>query len=152
MELDSFFGGELEVGELVIDDFYREIKKKKKLKKSKKKKDKEKYKERRYFKFKRSWGFFVVVVGEFIVTFGFFFSSFYVGVVVFFLAFFGFYVDGYSEKKKKKEEKDRERERGEKVNRFISGAGIGDEVGFFLVVVSGFGMKRLRLIIGSGVR
>lgn len=51
------------------------------------------------------------------MIFGFFFSILYVGVVVFFLLFFGFYIDGYSEKKKKKEEKDRERERGEKLKK-----------------------------------
>ncbi|KAK1341548.1 hypothetical protein QTO34_017963 [Cnephaeus nilssonii] len=45
VESDSTSGGELEAGELVIDDSYREIKKKKKSKKSKKKKDKEKHKE-----------------------------------------------------------------------------------------------------------
>ncbi|XP_038612191.1 HMG domain-containing protein 4 isoform X2 [Tachyglossus aculeatus] len=55
-ESASSSGGELEAGELVIDDSYREIKKKKKSKKSKKKKDKEKHKERRHSKSRRSAG------------------------------------------------------------------------------------------------
>uniref|UniRef100_A0A8C6XEU5 High mobility group protein 2-like 1 n=1 Tax=Naja naja TaxID=35670 RepID=A0A8C6XEU5_NAJNA len=56
MESGSSSGGELEAGELVIDDSYREIKKKKKSKKSKKKKDKEKHKEKKHSKLKKSSG------------------------------------------------------------------------------------------------
>ncbi|XP_028601771.2 HMG domain-containing protein 4 isoform X1 [Podarcis muralis] len=55
-ESGSSSGGELEAGELVIDDSYREIKKKKKSKKSKKKKDKEKHKEKKHSKSKKSSG------------------------------------------------------------------------------------------------
>ncbi|XP_066490136.1 HMG domain-containing protein 4 isoform X2 [Tiliqua scincoides] len=56
LESGSSSGGELEAGELVIDDSYREIKKKKKSKKSKKKKDKEKHKEKKHSKSKKSLG------------------------------------------------------------------------------------------------
>ncbi|XP_042324493.1 HMG domain-containing protein 4 isoform X3 [Sceloporus undulatus] len=56
LESASSSGGELEAGELVIDDSYREIKKKKKSKKSKKKKDKEKHKEKKHSKSKKSSG------------------------------------------------------------------------------------------------
>ncbi|XP_030063961.1 HMG domain-containing protein 4 isoform X2 [Microcaecilia unicolor] len=48
MDTGSSSGGELEAGQLVIDDSYREVKKKKKSKKSKKKKDKEKHKEKKH--------------------------------------------------------------------------------------------------------
>ncbi|NWQ76637.1 HMGX4 protein, partial [Columbina picui] len=60
----SSSGGELEAGELVIDDSYREIKKKKKSKKSKKKKDKEKHREKKHSKSKRSSGHAPVAVAE----------------------------------------------------------------------------------------
>uniref|UniRef100_A0A8C0JUC8 High mobility group protein 2-like 1 n=1 Tax=Canis lupus dingo TaxID=286419 RepID=A0A8C0JUC8_CANLU len=90
VESDSSSGGELEAGELVIDDSYREIKKKKKSKKSKKKKDKEKHKEKRHSKSKRSSAAAPPPPLPSLHT------------------------DGHGEKKKKKEEKDRERERGEK--------------------------------------
>ncbi|KAJ7330157.1 hypothetical protein JRQ81_016331 [Phrynocephalus forsythii] len=56
LESGSSSGGELEAGELVIDDSYREIKKKKKSKKSKKKKDKEKHREKKHSKSKKSSG------------------------------------------------------------------------------------------------
>ncbi|XP_036617285.1 HMG domain-containing protein 4 isoform X1 [Trichosurus vulpecula] len=56
LESGSSSGAELEAGELVIDDSYREIKKKKKSKKSKKKKDKERHKEKRHSKSKKSPG------------------------------------------------------------------------------------------------
>ncbi|XP_062989534.1 HMG domain-containing protein 4 isoform X2 [Elgaria multicarinata webbii] len=56
LESGSSSGGELEAGELVIDDSYREIKKKKKSKKSKKKKDKEKHKDKKHSKSKKSPG------------------------------------------------------------------------------------------------
>ncbi|XP_078286515.1 HMG domain-containing protein 4-like isoform X2 [Rhinoraja longicauda] len=50
----SSSGGELEAGELIIDDSFREMKKKKKKdKKSKKKKDKEKHKEKKHSKSKK---------------------------------------------------------------------------------------------------
>ncbi|KAM8930967.1 HMG domain-containing protein 4 isoform 2-T2 [Pelodytes ibericus] len=53
----SSSGGELEAGELVIDDSFREVKKKKKSKKSKKKKDKHKEdKHRKHSKSKREHG------------------------------------------------------------------------------------------------
>ncbi|KAM4721940.1 HMG domain-containing protein 4 isoform 2-T3 [Rhinophrynus dorsalis] len=53
----STSGGELEAGELVIDDSFREVKKKKKSKKSKKKKDKHKEeKHRKHSKSKREHG------------------------------------------------------------------------------------------------
>ncbi|NXT26343.1 HMGX4 protein, partial [Syrrhaptes paradoxus] len=67
-ESGSSSGGELEAGELVIDDSYREIKKKKKSKKSKKKKDKEKHRERKHSKSKRSSGHAPVAVGEVTVS------------------------------------------------------------------------------------
>uniref|UniRef100_A0A8C5JY78 High mobility group protein 2-like 1 n=1 Tax=Jaculus jaculus TaxID=51337 RepID=A0A8C5JY78_JACJA len=92
VESDSSSGVELEAGELVIDDSYREVKKKKKSKKSKKKKDKERHKERRHSKAKRS-------------------SALSPGPAAPLPAL---HTDGHGEKKKKKEEKDRERERGEK--------------------------------------
>ncbi|KFP73042.1 HMG domain-containing protein 4, partial [Acanthisitta chloris] len=63
-ETGSSSGGELEAGELVIDDSYREIKKKKKSKKSKKKKDKEKHREKKHSKSKKSSGHAPVAVAE----------------------------------------------------------------------------------------
>ncbi|NWH36189.1 HMGX4 protein, partial [Chloropsis hardwickii] len=63
-ESGSSSGGELEAGELVIDDSYREIKKKKKSKKSKKKKDKEKHREKKHSKSKKSSGHSPVAVAE----------------------------------------------------------------------------------------
>uniref|UniRef100_A0A8D0F1R3 DUF4171 domain-containing protein n=1 Tax=Strix occidentalis caurina TaxID=311401 RepID=A0A8D0F1R3_STROC len=63
-ESGSSSGGELEAGELVIDDSYREIKKKKKSKKSKKKKDKEKHREKKHSKSKKSSGHTPVAVAE----------------------------------------------------------------------------------------
>ncbi|NP_001349901.1 HMG domain-containing protein 4 isoform 2 [Homo sapiens] len=114
VESDSSSGGELEAGELVIDDSYREIKKKKKSKKSKKKKDKEKHKEKRHSKSKRSLGLSAVPVGEVTVTSGPPPSIPYAGAAAPPLPLPGLHTDGHSEKKKKKEEKDKERERGEK--------------------------------------
>uniref|UniRef100_H0V737 High mobility group protein 2-like 1 n=1 Tax=Cavia porcellus TaxID=10141 RepID=H0V737_CAVPO len=99
VESDSSSGGELEAGELVIDDSYREIKKKKKSKKSKKKKDKEKHKEKRHSKSRRSSGLPATAVGDISVTPG---------------PPPSVPSDGHGERKKKKEERDRERERGEK--------------------------------------
>uniref|UniRef100_A0A8B9ENK5 HMG-box containing 4 n=1 Tax=Anser cygnoides TaxID=8845 RepID=A0A8B9ENK5_ANSCY len=63
-ESGSSSGAELEAGELVIDDSYREIKKKKKSKKSKKKKDKEKHREKKHSKSKKSSGHSSVAVAE----------------------------------------------------------------------------------------
>ncbi|NXX65915.1 HMGX4 protein, partial [Spizella passerina] len=63
-ESGSSSGGELEAGELVIDDSYREIKKKKKSKKSKKKKDKEKHREKKHSKSRKSSGHSPVAVAE----------------------------------------------------------------------------------------
>uniref|UniRef100_A0A8C0FJK4 DUF4171 domain-containing protein n=1 Tax=Bubo bubo TaxID=30461 RepID=A0A8C0FJK4_BUBBB len=67
-ESGSSSGGELEAGELVIDDSYREIKKKKKSKKSKKKKDKEKHREKKHSKSKKSSGHTPVAVAEVTVS------------------------------------------------------------------------------------
>lgn len=114
VESDSSSGGELEAGELVIDDSYREIKKKKKSKKSKKKKDKEKHKEKRHSKSKRSLGLPAATMGEVTMTAGPPPSIPYSGAVAPPPPLPGLHTDGHSEKKKKKEEKDRERERGEK--------------------------------------
>ncbi|XP_060046079.1 HMG domain-containing protein 4 isoform X2 [Erinaceus europaeus] len=133
-ESDSSSGGELEAGELVIDDSYREIKKKKKSKKSKKKKDKEKHRERRHSKSKRSSGLSSVSTAEVPVMthpppppslppppppplpppppppp-----SVSYIGAATPPPPLPGLHTDGHSEKKKKREEKDRDRERGEK--------------------------------------
>ncbi|KAM4881586.1 HMG domain-containing protein 4 isoform 2-T2 [Thomomys bottae] len=114
VESDSSSGGELEAGELVIDDSYREIKKKKKSKKSKKKKDKEKHKERRHSKSKRSSGLSVAAAGEAPMAAGPPPSLPYTGASAPAPAPPALHMDGHSEKKKKKEERDRERERGEK--------------------------------------
>uniref|UniRef100_G3TS17 High mobility group protein 2-like 1 n=1 Tax=Loxodonta africana TaxID=9785 RepID=G3TS17_LOXAF len=107
VESDSSSGGELEAGELVIDDSYREIKKKKKSKKSKKKKDKEKHKEKRHSKSKRT-------VGEVTMTPAPPPSIPYPGAAAPPPPLPSLHTDGHSEKKKKREDKDRERERGEK--------------------------------------
>ncbi|ELK10285.1 HMG domain-containing protein 4 isoform X1 [Pteropus alecto] len=114
VDSDSSSGGELEAGELVIDDSYREIKKKKKSKKSKKKKDKEKHKEKRHSKSKRSSGLSAAAVGEVTVTPGPPPSIPYTGTAAPPPPLPGLHTEGHSEKKKKKEEKDKERERGEK--------------------------------------
>ncbi|XP_019498132.1 PREDICTED: HMG domain-containing protein 4 isoform X2 [Hipposideros armiger] len=114
VESDSSSGGELEAGELVIDDSYREIKKKKKSKKSKKKKDKEKHKEKRHSKSKRSLGLSAATMGEGTVTPGPPPSIPCSGAAAPPPPLPGLHTDGHSEKKKKKEEKDRDRERGEK--------------------------------------
>ncbi|XP_072348139.1 HMG domain-containing protein 4a isoform X1 [Scyliorhinus torazame] len=54
LDTASSSGGELEAGELIIDDSFREMKKKKKKdKKSKKKKDKEKHREKKHSKSKK---------------------------------------------------------------------------------------------------
>ncbi|XP_074864302.1 HMG domain-containing protein 4 isoform X2 [Carettochelys insculpta] len=68
LESGSSSGGELEAGELVIDDSYREIKKKKKSKKSKKKKDKEKHKEKKHSKSRKSSGIPSMAVAEVMAT------------------------------------------------------------------------------------
>ncbi|XP_045869462.1 HMG domain-containing protein 4 isoform X3 [Meles meles] len=114
VESDSSSGGELEAGELVIDDSYREIKKKKKSKKSKKKKDKEKHKERRHSKSKRSSGLAAATVGEVAVAPGPPPGVPHPGATAPPQPLPSLHTDGHGEKKKKKEEKDRERDRGEK--------------------------------------
>ncbi|KAI4546227.1 hypothetical protein MG293_002782 [Ovis ammon polii] len=115
VESDSSSGGELEAGELVIDDSYREIKKKKKSKKSKKKKDKEKHKEKRHSKSKRSSGLPpAAVAGEVPVPPVPAPSLPYTGAATPPPPLPSLHTDGHSEKKKKREEKDRERDRGEK--------------------------------------
>ncbi|XP_010614230.1 HMG domain-containing protein 4 isoform X3 [Fukomys damarensis] len=115
VESDSSSGGELEAGELVIDDSYREIKKKKKSKKSKKKKDKEKHKEKRHSKSRRSSGLPSATLGDVAVTPGPPPSIPYTGAAAAPAPPpLSIQTDGHGEKKKKKEEKDRERERGEK--------------------------------------
>lgn len=111
VESDSSSGGELEAGELVIDDSYREIKKKKKSKKSKKKKDKEKHKEKRHAKSKRSLGLSAATMGEVTMTPGTPPSIPCSGAAAPPPPLPGLHTDGHSEKKKKKEEKDREREK-----------------------------------------
>ncbi|XP_010614229.1 HMG domain-containing protein 4 isoform X2 [Fukomys damarensis] len=117
VESDSSSGGELEAGELVIDDSYREIKKKKKSKKSKKKKDKEKHKEKRHSKSRRSSGLPSATLGDVAVTPGPPPSIPYTGAAAAPAPPpLSIQTDGHGEKKKKKEEKDRERERGEKKN------------------------------------
>ncbi|KAB0400334.1 hypothetical protein E2I00_010430 [Balaenoptera physalus] len=114
VESDSSSGGELEAGELVIDDSYREIKKKKKSKKSKKKKDKEKHKEKRHSKSKRSSGLPAAAVGEVPAPPGPPPSVPYTGAAAPPPPLPGLHADGHGEKKKKREEKDKERDRGEK--------------------------------------
>ncbi|CAH7299670.1 Hmgxb4 [Phodopus roborovskii] len=110
VESESSSGGELEAGELVIDDSYREIKKKKKSKKSKKKKDKDRHKEKRHSRTKRSSGLAAGTAREHSMT-----PSPAPSIPT--LPLPALHTDGHGEKKKKKEEKDRERERGEKVKR-----------------------------------
>ncbi|XP_006138026.2 HMG domain-containing protein 4 isoform X1 [Pelodiscus sinensis] len=111
LESGSSSGGELEAGELVIDDSYREIKKKKKSKKSKKKKDKEKHKEKKHSKSKKSSGHSAsVAVAEIMATppppppptTPFVLPVPLPPPPV-------FHTDGQSEKKKKKEEKEKEK-------------------------------------------
>lgn len=102
---------------MVIDDSYREVKKKKKSKKSKKKKDKERHRERRHSKSRRSSG--PAPAGDAPATPGPPPSSPYPGAAALPPSL---HTDGHSEKKKKREEKEKERERGEKVNR-VSGCG-----------------------------
>ncbi|XP_063111626.1 HMG domain-containing protein 4 isoform X2 [Cavia porcellus] len=117
VESDSSSGGELEAGELVIDDSYREIKKKKKSKKSKKKKDKEKHKEKRHSKSRRSSGLPATAVGDISVTPGPPPSVPCAGAAAAPTPPpLNLPADGHGERKKKKEERDRERERGEKKN------------------------------------
>ncbi|NXP23339.1 HMGX4 protein, partial [Scytalopus superciliaris] len=104
-ESGSSSGGELEAGELVIDDSYREIKKKKKSKKSKKKKDKEKHKERKHSKSKKSSGHSPVAVAEVRVSTPppgtpYVVSSPPPAV---------FHSDGQGEKRRKKEDKEKDR-------------------------------------------
>nr|XP_032630792.1 HMG domain-containing protein 4 [Chelonoidis abingdonii] len=117
LESGSSSGGELEAGELVIDDSYREIKKKKKSKKSKKKKDKEKHKEKKHSKSKKSSGLSAsVAVAEVMVTP----PPLPPPSTPFVLPVPPppppvFHTDGQSEKKKKKEEKEKEKaEKAEK--------------------------------------
>lgn len=132
-ESDSSSGGELEAGELVIDDSYREVKKKKKSKKSKKKKDKEKHKEKRHSKSKRASGLPAATAGEAAVTPGPLASVPYTGAATAPPALPGLHADGHGEKKKRKEDRDRDRERGEKVNHFLKwGVGGGERRGRFL--------------------
>nr|XP_045008982.1 HMG domain-containing protein 4 isoform X2 [Jaculus jaculus] len=114
VESDSSSGVELEAGELVIDDSYREVKKKKKSKKSKKKKDKERHKERRHSKAKRSSALCAAATEEVTGTPGPPPSAPYAGAPGPAAPLPALHTDGHGEKKKKKEEKDRERERGEK--------------------------------------
>lgn len=107
VESESSSAGELEAGELVIDDSYREIKKKKKSKKSKKKKDKDRHKEKRHSRTKRSSAREHGTAREHMLV-----SSPASSIPT--LPLPALHTDGHGEKKKKKEEKDRERERGEK--------------------------------------
>lgn len=128
LESGSSSGGELEAGELVIDDSYREIKKKKKSKKSKKKKDKEKHKEKRHSKSKKSSGLSapgVVAVAAEVA------ASLPVSPTITHFAIPAppplpsqppvFHTEGQSEKKKKKEEKEKtEKSEKDKVKRWTS--------------------------------
>ncbi|XP_008841317.1 HMG domain-containing protein 4 isoform X2 [Nannospalax galili] len=117
VESESSSGGELEAGELVIDDSYREIKKKKKSKKSKKKKDKEKHREKRHSKSRRSSGLpsaTATTTGDGTATPGPPPSVPHAGGTAPTPPLPPLHTDGHAEKKKKKEEKDRDRERGEK--------------------------------------
>ncbi|KFP74065.1 HMG domain-containing protein 4, partial [Apaloderma vittatum] len=101
-ESGSSSGGELEAGELVIDDSYREIKKKKKSKKSKKKKDKEKHREKKHSKSKKSSGHSPVAVAE--VSPPPLPSTPYVLPPP-----AAFHSDGQGEKRRKKEDKEKDR-------------------------------------------
>ncbi|XP_023572977.1 HMG domain-containing protein 4 isoform X2 [Octodon degus] len=115
VESDSSSGGELEAGELVIDDSYREIKKKKKSKKSKKKKDKEKHREKRHSKSRRSSGLPAATASDITVTPGPPPSITCTGAAAAPVpTTLNLPTEGHAERKKKKEERDRERERGEK--------------------------------------
>ncbi|CAO2611332.1 HMG domain-containing protein 4 [Lemmus lemmus] len=106
VDSESSSGGELEAGELIIDDSYREIKKKKKSKKSKKKKDKDRHKEKRHSRTKRSSGLAASTAREHgtarehLVT-----PSPAPSIPT--LPLPALHSDGHGEKKKKKEEKDR---------------------------------------------
>ena len=111
VESGSSSGGELEAGELVIDDSYREIKKKKKSKKSKKK-DKEKHKEKRHSKSKRRSGLHAAAVGEVPALPGPLPSIPYTGAAAPPPRFLASTQIGTV--RKKREEKDKERDRGEK--------------------------------------
>lgn len=116
VESESSSGAELEAGELVIDDSYREVKKKKKSKKSKKKKEKERHRERRHSKSKRSSGLPSAAAGEAALTPGPPASVPSTGAAAPLPAPPppSLHTDGHGEKKKKREDRDRERERGEK--------------------------------------
>lgn len=107
VESESSSAGELEAGELVIDDSYREIKKKKKSKKSKKKKDKDRHKEKRHSRTKRSSAREHGTAREHGLIPG-------PASSVPTLPLPALHTDGHGEKKKKREDKDRDRERGEK--------------------------------------
>ncbi|KGL90832.1 HMG domain-containing protein 4 [Charadrius vociferus] len=104
-ESGSSSGGELEAGELVIDDSYREIKKKKKSKKSKKKKDKEKHREKKHSKSKKSSGHGSVTVAEVTVSPPPPPSTPYVLPP----PPSGFHSDGQGEKRRKKEDKEKDK-------------------------------------------
>uniref|UniRef100_H2ZRM9 HMG-box containing 4 n=1 Tax=Latimeria chalumnae TaxID=7897 RepID=H2ZRM9_LATCH len=116
LDSGSSSGGELEAGELVIDDSYREVKKKKKSKKSKKKKHKEK---KQHSKSKRA---LPLSPGEVVPTAAAAAPTATHMVQATMGAPYSvpvpptpptiFHSDGQSEKKKKKEEK--EKEKGEK--------------------------------------
>ncbi|XP_009988166.1 PREDICTED: HMG domain-containing protein 4 [Tauraco erythrolophus] len=107
-ESGSSSGGELEAGELVIDDSYREIKKKKKSKKSKKKKDKEKHRDKKHSKSRKSSGHAPVAVPEVTVSPPPPPGTSYVlpppPPAV-------FHSDGQGEKRRKKEDKEKDKER-----------------------------------------
>ncbi|XP_067830792.1 HMG domain-containing protein 4a isoform X2 [Heptranchias perlo] len=113
LDTASSSGGELEAGELVIDDSFREMKKKKKKdKKSKKKKDKEKHKEKKHSKSKK-----ILPSGKVLsatkcchppqptVS-----TPYAISVPPPSI----FHMEGQSEKKKKKEEKEKDKEKVEK--------------------------------------
>uniref|UniRef100_A0A4W3HDV6 HMG-box containing 4 n=1 Tax=Callorhinchus milii TaxID=7868 RepID=A0A4W3HDV6_CALMI len=107
----SSSGAELEAGELVIDDSYREIKKKKKAKKSKKKKDKdrEKHKDKKHSKSKRGSGLSPGEVKPSVVTFPPLQPTVVTPYTIPTPPPPIFHTDSHSEKKKKKEEKEKEK-------------------------------------------
>ncbi|XP_048377090.1 HMG domain-containing protein 4a isoform X1 [Stegostoma tigrinum] len=122
LDTASSSGGELEAGELVIDDSFREMKKKKKKdKKSKKKKDKEKHREKKHSKSKKmhahSPAKILATTKCCFPTQSAVSTPYAINVPPPSI----FHVEGQSEKKKKKEEKDKEKvEKPEKKKKNMS--------------------------------
>eukprot|EP00061_Rhincodon_typus_P019058 g48499.t1 len=122
LDTASSSGGELEAGELVIDDSFREMKKKKKKdKKSKKKKDKEKHREKKHSKSKKmhahSPAKILATTKCCYPTQSAVSTPYAINVPPPSI----FHMEGQSEKKKKKEEKDKEKvEKPEKKKKNMS--------------------------------